>query len=67
MNCSRTACQIELTRGHYRIWNDPSTNEPRLYCNKCGMKITHYNPSLKYERVYNSEVKCDTVADNPSS
>lgn len=51
MECDRTACKRELTRGYYKIWNNPSSTEPKVYCNHCGFKIVHFNPSLKYERV----------------
>lgn len=52
LHCHRTACQMELKPGrhiYYRIWNEPSTNTPNVYCVKCGRKITEYNPTLKYE------------------
>lgn len=47
--CSRKACQKELSALHLAIWNDPSTNEPCLYCVRCGNKILDYNPTLLYE------------------
>lgn len=52
--CNRTACQTKLDRGFYRIWN-LGTDEPRIYCPKCGRKIIEYNQhdeiKLKYEIV----------------
>ena len=50
MKCERTACGRDLTHGvYYKIWNDPSRTEPRVYCASCGRKILAYNPELKYE------------------
>jgi len=53
MKCSRTACQVEMDGPHVAIWNQPSTNQPRLYCVRCGRKIIEANRSdeikLKYE------------------
>lgn len=53
--CARTACGVALNRGHWKIWN-LGTNEPRVYCPKCGRNIIEYNKSssdaqLKYEKV----------------
>jgi hypothetical protein len=52
--CSRSACGVPLeNEGHYAIWNEPSTEQPRLYCLRCGKKIIQFNEQdtlkLKYE------------------
>lgn len=54
--CDRKACDRTFVRGYYKIWNEPSTNEPRLYCASCGRKIIEYNQhygeiKLRYEIV----------------
>ena len=50
MNCSRTACKLPLGDDEYYVlWNEPSTEQPRLYCFTCGKKIVAYNPTLEYE------------------
>lgn len=52
--CSRSACGVSLKdEAHYAIWNEPSTEQPRLYCIRCGKKIIEFNQQdtikLKYE------------------
>ena len=43
MKCNRTACPHELHRYCMVIWNEPSTNVPRVYCMRCGWAIIHQN------------------------
>lgn len=51
--CARTACRVELDGPHMAIWNQPSTDMPRLYCISCGRKIIEGNQNdeikLRYE------------------
>lgn len=42
---------MQLTRGFYKIYNDPSTGKPQVYCPRCGRRIVEANPGLRYERV----------------
>jgi hypothetical protein len=48
LKCSRTACQEPIAdKGHYLIYNEPSTGIPRPYCPSCGRKIIE--PNQKYD------------------
>jgi len=50
LTCNRTACGNFLKR-HYKIWNQPSTGDPRYYCIPCGRRISQENPTLQVEIV----------------
>lgn len=56
MNCARIACGRSLRDHHYRIWNEPSTNQPRLYCVSCGRKIIEYNKTQDVEHRLHYEI-----------
>ncbi len=45
MKCARTACdnQLEQEEEVYSIWNEPSTDTPRKYCQACGSMIIRFN------------------------
>ena len=48
MKCSRSACQKELFKKKYRIWNNPTHFPPhRDYCVGCGRKIIDFNRNDK--------------------
>ncbi len=43
MNCAISRCQKPLGDDYIRIWNEPSTGRPRVYCRGCGMRIVRGN------------------------
>lgn len=45
MNCARSACKAELPKDgpYFAIFNQPSTDTPRLYCSTCGQRIISAN------------------------
>lgn len=47
--CARQACQHPLERGYYKIYNQPSCDEPRNYCPRCGRQIVEENRGIRYE------------------
>ena len=62
MKCSRTACQADIGgEQHLAIWNEPSTNQPRLYCMPCGVRIIRGNErdDLKLKREVRNPVTAE--------
>lgn len=47
--CARTSCQLPLDRGYYKIYNQPESEKPNVYCPRCGRKIVELNPGIRRE------------------